>query len=144
MNSPALEQQSIDEQPTKRTLLTAVNANATAARYGSLALSGSAGFVIVTIASLTHKDLLLNTPVVLPFMEVQIPLLRFFIFAPIFVLVVHALALLQHVMLRGTIKAFNETLSDAPNRDDPLRLELSSYFFVQVYSGPRASYSCRS
>ena len=139
MAAPALGGGIEDNRPTKRALLEALNACATSARYGSIALSALVGFVLVTIASLTHKDLLLNTPVMLPFMQVQIPLLRFFVFAPIFLLVVHALILVQHVMLRGTIQAFNQALSDASSRDDPLRLETSSYFFVQVYAGPRRS-----
>jgi len=137
MDSPALSKEFEDHRPTKRALLAAVNACATTARYGSIALSALVGFFFVSIASLTHKDLLLNTPVMLPFLQVQIPLLRFFVFAPIFLLVVHSLILVQHVILRGTIKALNQSLTDEARRDDPLRLEASSYFFVQVYAGPK-------
>jgi uncharacterized protein YjbI with pentapeptide repeats len=123
--------------PPKRTLLAAANACATTARYGSIASSALVGYFFVTIASLTHKDLLLNTPVMLPFLQVQIPLLRFFVFAPILLLVVHSLVLVQHVILRGMIDAFNGSLGDGAAKDDPLRLELNSYFFVQAYAGPR-------
>jgi uncharacterized protein YjbI with pentapeptide repeats len=134
---PALNQETDDLRPTKRTLLAAANSCATTARYGSIALSALVGYFLVTIASLTHKDLLLNTPVMLPFLQVQIPLLRFFVFAPILLLVVHALVLVQHVILRGTIQAFNQSLGDDAGKDDPLRLELSAYFVVQAYAGPR-------
>jgi uncharacterized protein YjbI with pentapeptide repeats len=134
---PALDRETDDHRPTKRTLLAAANACATTARYGSIALSALVGFFFVTIASLTHKDLLLDTPVMLPFLQVHIPLVRFFVFAPILLLVVHSLVLVQHVILRGTIQAFNRELGVDAGRDDPLRLELSAYFFVQAYAGPR-------
>jgi len=137
MSSSPIIAESDSHRPTKRTLLVAVNACATSSRYGSITLSALAGFCFVTIASLTHKDLLLNTPVMLPFLQVQIPLLRFFVFAPILLLVVHSVILVQHVMLRGTIQAFNQALTDPVAKDDPLRLELSSYFFVQAYAGPK-------
>lgn len=139
MSAPSPTDEMDEHRPTKRTLLSALDASATSARFGALALSGLVGFYVVTIASLTHKDLLLNTPVMLPFLEVQIPLKRFFVFAPIFLLVVHSIVLVQHVMLRGTIQAFNHTLTDGSAKDDPLRLELNSYFFVQAYAGPKRS-----
>lgn len=137
MRMAALDREVDDHRPTKRTLLAAANSCATTARYGAIALSALVGYIFVTIASLTHKDLLLNTPVMLPFLEVQIPLVRFFIFAPILLLVIHSLVLVQHVILRGMIQAFNQSLGDGSPKDDPLRLELSSYFFVQSYAGPK-------
>jgi hypothetical protein len=62
------------DSPTKRTLLEAVNSAATTGRYATLALSGLVAYFLVTIASLTHKDLLLNTPLTLPFLDIKIPL----------------------------------------------------------------------
>jgi hypothetical protein len=44
---------------------------------------------------------------------------------------------MQHVILRGSIQALNQSLGDHANRKEPLRLELRSYFFVQAYAGPR-------
>ncbi len=128
-----------DSRPTARTLLDAVNADAASARVGSLALGALAAYLIATVASIDHKDLLLSSRILLPFMQVEIPLNGFFAVAPAILLAVHAIVLMQHVSLKQTINGLNHTLSICGGKGHALRLELDPYFFVQAYAGPQPS-----
>ena len=53
----------------------------------------------MTVSGVTHKDLLLDAPVKLPILGVDMPLSRFFLFVPIGLLLVYAGLLLQHASL---------------------------------------------
>ncbi len=69
-------------------LLAAANAASGPARNAWLAFLGLLAYLLVTLAGVTHKDLLLNSPTKLPIVGVEIPLFSFFLAAPfLFVLV---------------------------------------------------------
>src|SRR6516164_5573792 len=63
-------------------------------------------FAIATLA-VTHRDLLLETPVKLPFLNVELPLRTFFILGPLVFLVMHAYVLLHFLLLAGKVGAFH-------------------------------------
>ncbi len=120
-------------------LLEAVNASSAAARGGWVLFLAIASFILIAVAGITHRDLLLNTKVDLPILQVEIELTRFILFAPILLLFVHFGMLIQHVMLaRKTLEFDRSIRAMEPTRraTHPLRLELHSYFFTQALAGP--------
>src|SRR5271156_1424990 len=96
-------------------------------------------FAIATFA-VTHRDLLLENPVKLPFLNVELPLKAFFILGPLVFLIVHAYVLLHFVLLAGKIGTFQAELQAKFAGDDArtrLRRQLPSNIFVQSLAGPR-------
>ena len=97
---------------------------------------------MITLAGVTHKDLLLNSDIALPVLQVNIELSRFFLFAPILLLLLHLGLLGQLVLLaRKTLEfaAAIRMLEISDQRTHPLRLELDNFFFVQAMAGPERS-----
>ncbi len=131
--------------PSKhRELLHAVNESALAVRNGWVTFVAMMAFFFVAVAGVTHKDLLLDSPVPLPIVQVKIELTRFFQFAPLILVLTHFSVLLQYAMMARKTRALHEILLQEEKKlglvgTHPLRLELSSYFFVQAMAGPTRS-----
>ncbi len=96
-------------------------------------------YFAIAAGAVTHRDLFLENPVKLPFLNVELPLKAFFVLGPLVFLVVHAYVLLHFVLLAGKIGAFDAELEaqiadeDAQTR---LRRQLPSNIFVQSLAGP--------
>ncbi len=123
-------------------LLEAVNDASAAARNGWALFLGIMTYVLIAVAGVTHRDLLLNSRVELPILQVEIEMTRFFVFAPIVLLFFHYGVLIQHVMLARKVIEFDDAvrpLETGPKRNHPLRLELHSYFFTIALAGPERS-----
>ena len=84
-------------------------------------------YLLLTVAGVTHKDLLLNTAITLPVLQVSIEMTRFFLFAPILLVLLHLGVMGQLVQLaRKTLEhggstdatrisyAFRRTLGRSP------------------------------
>ena len=135
----------IDPQST-RNLLNAVNHASEAALTGWLIYLGLAAYFIVALAGVTHKDLLLNSPISLPVLSISISLDRFFLFAPPLFIIIHLGMMMQYEVLTRKIYAFlhviereEREMADAgapAGQIHPLRYELSSNFFTQFLAGP--------
>ncbi len=124
---------------TSEDLLEAANDASAQARNMWLFFLGLMAYLIVTIAGTTHKNLLLNNPVKLPFLNVDIPLFSFFIYAPGIVLAMHLGLLIQHAMLAFKLFRFTETLNDDGwhrQGSDPRRGKLHPYIVSQLIAGP--------
>lgn len=102
-------------------------------------------FVLVYIAiaagAVTHKDLFLENPVKLPFVsDVPLPLVAFFVLAPIVFIVSHAYTLVHFVMLAAKVGIYNKELDTqlghAVETKEYLRWQLPSNIFVQILAGP--------
>jgi len=96
-------------------------------------------YFAIAAGAVTHRDLLLESPVKLPFLNVELPLKSFFILAPLVFLIVHAYVLLHFVLLAGKIGAFHLELQAQISGDDArarLRRQLPSNIFVQSLAGP--------
>ncbi len=96
-------------------------------------------YLLIAVGSVTHRDLLLETPIKLPFLGVELPLVGFFALGPLIFLVVHAYVLLHLVLLADKVGTFRDELKVQYPDDklnDPLRRELPSNFLVQVLAGP--------
>jgi uncharacterized protein YjbI with pentapeptide repeats len=96
-------------------------------------------YLAIAVGSVTHRDLLFEAPVKLPFLNVDLPLVGFFVLGPGLFLVVHAYVLLHFVLLAGKAGIFHAEL-DAQITDEEtksrLRRQLPSNIFVQFIAGP--------
>ena len=63
-------------------------------------------YFLVAVGSVTHRDLLFESPIKLPFLSVELPLTGFFILGPLLFLVVHAYVLMHFVLLAGIFPFF--------------------------------------
>lgn len=128
---------------TARSLLSSVNDASIAARNGWLFFLALLAYLFIAAASVSHKDLLLNTPVVLPFLGIALRLDSFFLFGPMVLLFVHFGLLVQHVLLSRKIIELDTILTEDEHwrgrRMHPLRLELHSYFYTQALAGANRS-----
>ncbi len=108
-----------------------------------LSFLGLMAYLIVTLAGVTHKDLLLNGAVKLPIVIVEMPLIRFFTFAPCLLVLFHFGLLMQHVTLAQKLKSFDEgvrLLGQPKSWDERTRLRLHGYSITQYVAGPKTSW----
>ncbi len=132
-----------DETPVNPySLLEAVNRSSDTAHTAWLIFIGIMTYLMVAVAGVTHTNLLLETPVSLPILQVDIPLTQFFQFAPIVLLLFHLGVVSQLVLLARKALEFDHAirlLETSDQRSHPLRLELHNLFFVQAIAGPHRS-----
>src|ERR1700731_418988 len=64
-------------------------------------------YIAIAAGAVTHGDLLLERPVKLPFLNVELPLLAFFALAPSVILIIHAYALMHFIMLGNKASRFH-------------------------------------
>src|SRR5215472_15552994 len=73
-------------------------------------------FVLLYLAlaarAVTHADLLLQNPVKLPFLNIELPLLIFLILAPWLFLISHAYTLINLALLADRVGQFHKKLDD--------------------------------
>jgi uncharacterized protein YjbI with pentapeptide repeats len=98
-------------------------------------------YIGIAAGAVTHRNLLLEDPVKLPFLNVELPLVAFFFLAPILFIVSHAYTLMHFVMLAAKVGVFDAELraqlGGAPETRDAFRRQLPSNIFVQFLAGPR-------
>jgi hypothetical protein len=97
-------------------------------------------YFLIAVGGVTHRDLFLENPVTLPFLNVDLPLVGFFVLGPALFLVVHAYVLMHFVLLADKVGVFHAELQDQiPDEDVRARLrqQLPSNIFVQILAGPR-------
>ena len=97
-------------------------------------------YLAISAGAVTHKDLLLESPVKLPFLNVELPLLGFFILAPPLFVILHAYTLLHFAMLADKVGAFHSQLLAQVGFEGTrtrLRRQLPSNIFVQFLAGPQ-------
>jgi uncharacterized protein YjbI with pentapeptide repeats len=97
-------------------------------------------YFFIAAAGVTHRDLLFESPVKLPFFNVDLPLTGFFSLGPGLLLIVHAYVLLHLVLLAGKVGSFNTELEAQISEDNAearLRRQLPSNIFVQFLAGPK-------
>jgi uncharacterized protein YjbI with pentapeptide repeats len=97
-------------------------------------------YLLIATGGVTHRDLLFESPIKLPFLSVELPLVGFFVLGPLLFLIVHAYVLLHFVLLADKVGVFHAELA-AQIADDEvrarLRRQLPSNIFVQYLAGPR-------
>jgi uncharacterized protein YjbI with pentapeptide repeats len=123
-------------------LLEAVNNSSDTANTSWLIFLAIMAYLLIAVAGVTHKDLLLETPVSLPIMQVSIQQSQFFQFAPVILVLFHLGVISQLVLLARKTLEFDHAvraLELTERRNHPLRLELHNFFFVQAVAGPHRS-----
>jgi uncharacterized protein YjbI with pentapeptide repeats len=96
-------------------------------------------YLAIAAGGITHRDLLLQNPVKLPFLNVDLPLVEFVIVGPLILLLVHAYILIHFVLLASKIELFHVELQKQIKDDSirtNLRRQLPSNIFVQFLAGP--------
>ncbi|WBJ98812.1 pentapeptide repeat-containing protein [Methylocystis parvus] len=101
-------------------------------------------YIAIAAGAVTHKELLLETPVELPFLNIKLPLKAFFLLAPALFVIVHGYVMAHFAMLAGKAKAFADLLrlkvpGDTPADHairDALRRQLPINIFAQFLVGP--------
>jgi uncharacterized protein YjbI with pentapeptide repeats len=123
-------------------LLEAVNASSDEAHVSWFVFLAMMIYLMVAVAGVTHRDLLLETPVELPILQVHIQLTQFFRFAPVVLVLLHMGLVAQLVLLARKALELDRSirlLEATDRRTHPLRLELHNFFFVQSMAGPHRS-----
>jgi uncharacterized protein YjbI with pentapeptide repeats len=124
-------------------LLEAVNSSSDTSHTAWLIFLGLMTYLMIAVAGVTHKDLLLETPVALPLLQVSIQQSQFFQFAPVVLVLLHLGVVSQLVLLARKALEFDwavQALEATSRRTHPLRLELHNFFFVQAIAGPHRSF----
>ncbi len=97
-------------------------------------------YLAIAAGSVTHRNLFFESPVKLPFLNVDLPLLGFFVLGPGIFLIVHAYVLLHFVLLADKVGVFHAELQAQITDEEArarLRRQLPSNIFVQFLAGPR-------
>ena len=130
------------ERPLKEMLHDA-NLASSAARNAWVLYLALLAYFFVSLAGITHRDLLIEKPVELPLLQVTIPQISFFLFGPMILVLVHFTILLQHVMLSRKLREFHKRMTyhegNGLFRQHRFRVQLSSYTYAQAIAGPYRS-----
>src|ERR1043166_3265987 len=73
-------------------------------------------YLLIATGGITHRDLLLENPIKLPFLSVELPLIGFFVLGPLLFLIVHAYVLLHFVLLADKVGVFHAELAAQVHR----------------------------
>lgn len=99
-------------------------------------------YLLITVATVEHRQLLLAEPVKLPVLNIDLPLWGFSFVAPILFVILHAYVMLQMLLLARTAAAYNEAVRQAVTRDNisrdgeiSLRQRLANTLFAQIFAG---------
>jgi uncharacterized protein YjbI with pentapeptide repeats len=96
-------------------------------------------YLLVAVGGVTHRDLFLENPVKLPFLNIDLPLSGFFWLGPALFLIVHAYVLLHFRLLANKVAVLDAQLGLQildPSVIGRLRRQLPSNIFVQLLAGP--------
>jgi uncharacterized protein YjbI with pentapeptide repeats len=127
----SLKAQAEDLSEARKALESAANI----ARGLSFTFLTLAAGVVIAAGTVTHRELFLETPVHLPLLNAQLPMVAFFWFAPLMFLVFHGYLLLNLVFLSENVQHYfglvDDTGLDAESKDK-LYLQLPNFMMVQL------------
>jgi Pentapeptide repeats (8 copies) len=117
-----------------------MNTTASSARTAWLGFMALLAFFVIALAGITHRDLLVETAVELPLLQVKIPQRSFLLFGPLILLLVHLGLLLQHVTLARKVGDVHQRLTKMEGngmfRQHRLRTMVHAYTVTQAVAGP--------
>ncbi len=97
-------------------------------------------YLAIAVGSVDHRQLLLEVPIKLPVLGVDLPLVAFFIIAPFFFVVFHTYFLINLTMMADDIRRYGYILrsrTDKPATERHLRQQLPNFIFLRMLGGPR-------
>ena len=114
--------------------------NGSAERFQTLWFSFLGLTLYFSIAALTttHRDLLLGEPKTLPVLNIQVPLLPFYVIAPLLYLVFHFYLLMMLALLARTAAEFDKQLRTTRTNEadcERYRARVENALFLQVLVG---------
>lgn len=141
-SAPAPERTFVDvvsHDDAAQRLVAAVNDASGAARASWFAFLAFTGYLFIAVAGVSHQDLLLNAPAVLPLANVAVDLDQFFRYAPIVYAFVHFGVLSQHLVLSQKLRRLDDALAaeETDGAVSPARDQLHTHFLTQAAAGPR-------
>jgi uncharacterized protein YjbI with pentapeptide repeats len=95
-------------------------------------------YLEVAAGSTTDRQLLLEQPMTLPVLNINLPLLGFFLLAPVLLVIFHAYLLLQVLLLARTAAVYDEAVQRSSLAEsDRARVQqrLSNTLFAQIFAG---------
>jgi uncharacterized protein YjbI with pentapeptide repeats len=95
-------------------------------------------YLVITFAGVTHRDLLLETPITLPVLNAKLPLVTFFWVAPILFVIFHLYLLLSLKLLADQVHNYVGHMEEVgldTDAQDRARLQLPNFVVVQVLGG---------
>jgi hypothetical protein len=96
-------------------------------------------YLAIAFGAVTHRDLFLENPINLPVLNVDLPLVGFFVVAPTVLLIFHFYIFLQLLALARKAADFNALLKkEVPNEVNSqfVRHRLDSFLMLQFLAGP--------
>jgi hypothetical protein len=98
-------------------------------------------YLAIAAGTTTHRMLFLESPLKLPVLNIDLPLLGFYILTPVLFVVFHFYMLLNLVFLARTAKSFEDALARAFPEDgearETFRMRIENTLFVQLLVGGR-------
>jgi hypothetical protein len=97
-------------------------------------------YLLIAVGGVTHRNILFEDPVKLPFLNVDLPLVGFFVLGPGLLLIARTYVLLHFVLFAAKVEVFHTELqAQIPDEEvrAQLRWQLPSNIFVQVLAGTR-------
>ena len=95
-------------------------------------------YLVIAAGTVTHRQLLLEDPVKLPVLNIELPLVGFFFLAPILFVIFHAYVLIQVLLLGRTAAAYNEAVEHnikVAADNARVRQRLANTLFAQIFAG---------
>ncbi len=98
-----------------------------------------ATYYLISMGTVTHTQLLLETPFRLPIIDAELPLVPYFWVAPLLLFLLHSYSLLHIWLLADNAAQLNRFLADheiSVDRQNETRLQISNFVFAQMLAGP--------
>jgi uncharacterized protein YjbI with pentapeptide repeats len=96
-------------------------------------------YLVIAFGSVKHRDLFLETPIKLPLLNVDLPLVGFFVVAPTVLVIFHFYVFLQLLALASKARDYDtllrQAISDTSDRQF-FRQRLDSFLVLQLLVGP--------
>ena len=98
-------------------------------------------YLVITVAGVNHKQLFLETPITLPLLNAQLPLVAFFWVAPILFLIFHLYLLINLKLLADQVHFYYALMEESALPEEArerVRLQLPNFMLAQRLSGTLA------
>jgi hypothetical protein len=117
--------------PLLREVMKDVHQTALDLRSFSISFLAFLLYINVTVASTNHEQLLRESPVRLPLLDVPVPIIGFYIFVPVLLVFVHTYVLLQNYLFSKQLYRFEDLLrNEAESTQVFYRQNLSNLPFL--------------